>query len=125
MAADVFASVFAPASVAVVGASSNPDSPGHDYVRSLIDFGFRGPIYPINPRATEIAGVRAYPSLGDVPTDVEYVISCIPADSVLDLIDESRTKGVRVLHLFTGRFAETGRAEAAQLEKAVNERATA
>src|SRR5438874_4922210 len=125
MAADVFATVFAPASVAVVGASSNPDSPGHDYVRSLIEFGFRGPVYPINPRAAEIGGARAYPSLSDVPGDVEYVISCIPADSGLDLIDDSRTKGVRVLHLFTGRFAETGRADAAQLEQAVKERATA
>ena len=125
MSKDVFESVFAPASVAVVGASSNPDSPGHDYVRSLIDFGFRGGIYPINPRAAKIAGVRAYPSLSDVPGEVEYVISCIPADSVLDLLDESRTKGVRILHLFTGRFAETGNADAAQLERIVKERATA
>src|SRR5467141_1238080 len=100
MSGDVFDTVFAPASVAVVGASSNPDSPGHDYARSLIDFGFRGPVYPINPRATEIGGLRAFPSLIDVPGDVAYVISCIPADAVLDLIDESRSKGVRVLHLF-------------------------
>jgi acetyltransferase len=125
MSEDVFDTVFAPASVAVVGASSNPDSPGHDYVRSLIDFGFRGPVYPINPRATEIAGVRAYPSLNDVPSDVEYVISCIPADSVLSLIDESRVKGVHVLHLFTGRFAETGRADAAELERTVKDHAAA
>src|SRR5438105_2635084 len=125
MGNDVFDSVFSPASVAVAGASSNPDSPGHDYVRSLIDFGFRGRVYPINPRASEIAGLRAYPSLADVPGDVEYVISCIPSDAVLALIDESRTTGVRVLHLFTGRFAETGRADAAQLEQAVKERAEA
>ncbi len=125
MTSDVFASVFRPASVAVVGASSNPDSPGHDYVRSLVDFGFRGPVYPINPRASEIAGVRAYPSLSEVPTDVEYIISCIPADGVLDLIEESRAKHVRVLHLFTGRFAETGNPKAAQLERRVNDAAAA
>ena len=117
--------VFRPGSVAVVGASSNVDSPGHDYVRSLVDFGFRGPLYPINPRAAEIAGLRAYPSLSAVPGEVEYVISCIPADGVLALIDESRAKGVRTLHLFTGRFGETGKAEAAALERAVKERAAA
>ncbi|MBF6599822.1 MAG: CoA-binding protein [Dehalococcoidia bacterium] len=116
--------VFRPASVAVVGASSNADSPGHDYVRSLIDFGFRGPIYPINPRATEIAGLPAYPTLAAVPGDVDYAISCVPAPAVLPLIDECRAKGVRTLHLFTGRFAETGDAGAAALERDVARRAS-
>ena len=117
--------VFSPRSVAVVGASSNVDSPGHDYVRSLIDFGFAGPIYPINPRAPEIAGLKAYPSLSAVPGDVDLVISCIPADGVLDLIAESRAKGVTALHLFTGRFSETGDAEAAALEQRVKASAAA
>ncbi len=123
MSQSVPESVFRPASVAVVGASSNVDSPGHDYVRALIAAGFRGPIYPINPRAREIAGLKAYPSLSALPGDVDYVISCIPADGVLDLIDESRAKGVRTLHLFTGRFAETGRPDAAELEHEVKRRA--
>lgn len=112
-------SVFSPKSVAVVGASSNIDSPGHDYVRSLVDFGFRGPVYPINPRAPEILGLKAYPSLADVPGDVDLVISCIPADGVLDLIAQAREKGVTALHLFTGRFSETGTDEGAALERAV------
>ena len=55
--------LFAPRAVAIAGASSNVDSPGHDYVRAIIDAGFTGAIYPINPRATEIAGLPAYPSL--------------------------------------------------------------
>jgi acetyltransferase len=117
--------VFAPGSVAVVGASSNVDGPGHDYVKALVDSGFDGPIYPINPRSPEIMGLRAYPSLTDVPGDVDLVISCIPADGVLSLIDESREKGVRALHLFTGRFSETGDARAAALERDVLERASA
>ena len=125
MQARVDDSIFRPASVAVVGASSKMDSPGHDYVRSLVDFGFSGAIYPINPRAPEIAGVRAYPSLSDVPGDVEYVISCIPADGVLAMIDEAHAKHARTLHLFTGRFGETGDARAAALEREVKERADA
>jgi len=117
--------VFRPASVAIVGASSKMDSPGHDYVRSLADSGFRGPIYPINPRAGEIAGLKAFPSLGEVPGDVDYVISCIPADGVLAMIDEARAKGVRTLHLFTGRFGETGDPRAAALERDVKAAADA
>ena len=50
-----------------MGASSNVDSPGHDYVRALVDFGFAGPIYPINPRAPEIMGLAAYASLRTCP----------------------------------------------------------
>ena len=103
----------------MVGASSNVDSPGHDYVRSLVDFGFAGPIYPINPRAPEIMGLKAYPSLSAVPGDVDLVISCIPADGVIAMIGEAQAKGVTALHLFTGRFSETGDAKAAELEQEV------
>ena len=119
MSANLPAAVFSPRSVAIVGASSNVDSPGHDYVRAIVAAGFRGPIYPINPRAPEIMGLAAYPSLTAVPGDVDLVISCIPADGVLSLIAESKAKGASALHLFTGRFSETGTAEGAALEREV------
>jgi acetyltransferase len=115
--------VFSPKSIAIAGASTNVDSPGHDYLRALVEFGFPGPVYPINPRATEIMGVPAYRSLLDVPGDVDYVISCIPAEGVPGLIDECRTKHVAALHLFTGRFSETGDEAAAALERDVRDRA--
>ncbi len=118
-------SLFRPKTVAVVGASSNVDSPGHDYVRALIEAGFKGPIYPINPRAPEILGLPAYPSLSDTPSGVDLVISCIPADGVLDLIGECAAKGVSTLHLFTGRFSETGDERAARLEREVQAAAAA
>jgi len=117
--------VFHPRSVAVVGASANPDSPGHDYLRSLLDFGYRGAIYPINPRTPEILGLNAFPSLRDVPGTVDYVICCIPAEGVLELVEECRQKGARVLQLFTGRFSETGRREGARLEEKLRRRARA
>ena len=79
-------SVFRPRSVAVVGASSNVDSPGHDYVKALMVSGFAGPVYPVNPRASEILGLKAYPSLSATPTGVDLVISCIPAEAVVALI---------------------------------------
>jgi acyl-CoA synthetase (NDP forming) len=115
--------LFRPRSVAVAGASSNVDSPGHDYVRAIRDGGFGGPIYPINLRAPEILGLKAYPSLVDVPGDVDLVISCIPSDGVLALIVESARKNVKAMVLFTGRFSETGDAEAAALELKVQQAA--
>jgi len=114
-----------PRSIAVVGASANPDSPGHDYVRSLLDFGFEGAIYPVHPREPEVLGLTAYPGLRDVPGEVDYVISCIPNAAVLDLIDACGAKGVRIAQLFTGRFSETGRADAVELERQVLARARA
>src|SRR6185312_15710599 len=75
--------LFRPRSVAVAGASTNVDCAGPAYVRSLKEFGFEGPVYPINPRADEVAGYKAYPSLEAIPGDVDLVISCIPAAGVL------------------------------------------
>lgn len=115
--------LFRPHSVAVAGASTNVDSPGQDYVQSLKSFGFPGPVYPINPKADEIAGFRAYPSLASIPGEVDLVISCLPAGAVLDLIGQCRERNVRFLHLFTGRFSETGDEEAAALEREIEQQA--
>ncbi len=117
--------IFHPRSIAVVGASANPDTPGYDYVSSLQTFGYSGRIYPVNPRAREILGLPAFASLRDVPGEVDYVISCIPAAGVLDLVDDCGSKGVRALQLFTGRFSETGRAEDTDLEQRLAQRARA
>jgi acyl-CoA synthetase (NDP forming) len=117
--------LFSPGSVAVVGASTNVDSAGHDYVSSLRIFGFKGAVYPINPRAPEVAGYPAFASLADVPGPVDLVISCIPASGVLELIDQCAAGKARFLHLFTGRFSETGDLEAAALERHIESRAMA
>ncbi len=111
--------VFRPKSVAVAGASSNVDSPGYDYVRAIKEGGFEGSIYPINLKAPEIAGLTAYASVAAAPTDIDLVISCIPADGVLELIEQCRTKNVRTIIMFTGRFSETGEADAIALEAKV------
>lgn len=108
--------VFRPRSVAVVGASANPDTPGYDYVASMQEFGFAGEIYPVNPKGGEILGRTVYKSVRDIPGEVDFVISCIPSDYVLDLVRDSAERGVKAMQLFTGRFSETGRAEDAELE---------
>jgi len=109
--------IFHPRSIAVAGASANPDTPGYDYVRSLQEFEYGGAVYPINPKGGEILGLRVYESLRDVPGGVDYVISCIPNAHVIDLVGDCAAAGAKALQLFTGRFSETGRPEGAALER--------
>jgi len=109
--------IFHPRSVAVVGASANPDTPGYDYVKSMQEFGFKGDIYPVNPKGGEIAGLPVYASLRDLPGDIDYIISCIPSDHILQLVADAAARHAKAIQLFTGRFSETGRPEDAALER--------
>lgn len=109
--------IFHPRSIAVVGASANPDTPGFDYLNSLLEFGYRGAIYPVNPKAGNILGLPVYASLREVPGQVDYVISCVPNTAVMDLVAACGERGVKALQLFTGRFGETGRPDAVDLEQ--------
>jgi len=101
-------SLFNPRAVAVIGASSRELHIGNRVVKNLLDFGFRGPIYPINPKADEIRGVKAYASILDVPTDVDVVHMVIPAKFVPMAIDDCGKKGVKFVILNGGGFAEVG-----------------
>lgn len=112
-----------PRSVAVVGASDNPDSWGFGYTRHLLDYGFSGRIYLVNRNYRQVLGMNTYPSLKDIPDSVDYVISVIPASEILNLLDNCAQKGVRVVQMFTGHFSETGRWEAAELEQEILKRA--
>ncbi len=112
-------SIFHPRSIAVVGASGNERSQGYHFVRHLLDYGYRGKIYPINPNLKEILSLRAYPGLKDVPGLVDYIICCIPASGVLDLLEECPEKKVKAIHLFTGRLGETGCRQAIELEERI------
>lgn len=107
---------FYPKSVAIVGASSNPASFGCDFMKHILDYGYRGIIYPINHKQPEIFGIKAYPDLLQVPGTIDYVICCIAVSSVPSLLDQCARKGVKGMHILAGRGAETGRAEARALE---------
>jgi len=116
--------LFSPNSVAIVGASSKPFSAGHQFTRFLIDDGFRGKVYLINPKASEILGRKAYPRLTEIPdSSVDYVICCIPADGVLSLLDDCSSKNVKLVHLFTARLKETRRAKEIRLQDEILEKA--
>jgi acyl-CoA synthetase (NDP forming) len=109
--------IFHPRSIAIVGASSNPDTPGYDYLHSHQAFGFKGKLYPVNPKGGEILGLPVYTSLRDIEGDVDLVISCVPSKFVLDLVEDAAAKRARAVQMFTGRFSETGRAEDIELEE--------
>ncbi|MCH6556001.1 MAG: CoA-binding protein, partial [Chloroflexi bacterium] len=80
--------IFHPRSIAVVGASANPNTPGYDYVSSLQKFGFSGDLYPVNPRAEEILGLPAFPSLRDVPGPADYAMR-----GPVDYLHSANTQG--------------------------------
>ncbi len=107
---------FHPASVAIVGASQNPASFGCDFMKHILDYGYKGKIFPINPKQNEIFGIKAYPDLLQVPGTIDYVICCVAVTSVPSLLAQCSRKGVKGMHILAGRGAETGRAEAKALE---------
>ena len=109
-----------PRSIAVVGASTHPAKQGHAYVNSLREFGFEGRVYPVNPRAEEIAGYGCYKSLKDVPGPVDYVISAVPAPLLPGVMEDARGKDVKGIHLFTARMAEMGTEKGLALEAGIS-----
>jgi acetyltransferase len=119
---DMLESLFRPKAVAVIGASSKELSIGNRVIKNLIDFGFRGSIYPINPSADEIRGIKAYKSILDCPGDVDVVHMVIPAKFVPQAVEDCGKKGVKHIIINSGGFGETG-AEGAAIEKDFLERA--
>ncbi len=117
--------VFHPKSIAIAGVSAKEGAGfgGGGFVGSLQEIGFRGPIFLIHPSAPAIRGVKCYARLTDIGDDIDHVISSVPARAVPGLLEDCITKGVKVLHLFTAGFTETGDAEKAKMEQAVVARA--
>jgi len=103
-------SFFEPKSVAVIGASREPGKLGHEVFKNIIDAGFKGELYPINPKADEILGRKCYPSIKDVPSDVELVVVIVPARFVPQVIADCGLKAVRAVIVISSGFKETGEA---------------
>jgi len=109
---------FRPKSVAVIGASRDPASIGYRLLECLMGAGFRGSIYPVNPSAVSLGGLRVFPSARDLPRPVDLAIIAVPRDAVLQVVDDCAAAGVRALVIITAGFAEVndeGRALQARL----------
>ena len=101
-------SLLFPKSVAVIGASTKPGTIGYLLFRCLMENRFSGVVYPINSRAEAVQSVRAYPSVLDVPGDVDLAIIAVPAAVVAKVADECGRKGVRSLVVISDGFKERG-----------------
>ncbi|MCZ2805020.1 GNAT family N-acetyltransferase [Modestobacter sp. VKM Ac-2983] len=97
-----------PGSVAVVGASNDPAKVGHAVLHNLLEYGFDGPIYPVNPAVRHVRGVPAHASIEAIPDDVDLAVLAVPADEVAAVVEACRRKNVRGLVVISGGFGETG-----------------
>lgn len=101
--------LFRPRAVAVVGASREPRAIGHLVVKNLVEGGFTGPVYPINPQARSVRGLRAWPTIEDVPDDqLDLAVIVVPAAAVPDVLEACGRKGVRAAVIITAGFREAG-----------------
>ncbi len=108
-------------SVAVVGAPRTrpPGWPG--IFGCIRDFGFQGRLYPVNPAAEEVEGIKAWPNLASLPETVDLVIISVPAPAVPEALRDCITSGNRNVHIFTAGFKETGEEEGIRLHREIEE----
>jgi acetyltransferase len=100
--------LFRPRSVAMIGASASPGKLGHDILYNLIHAGFKGPIYPVNPKADRLLGLKGYKDIASLPAPPDLAVVVIPSRMVLEAIEECGKLGVRAAVVVTGGFAEAG-----------------
>ncbi|WP_101434836.1 bifunctional GNAT family N-acetyltransferase/acetate--CoA ligase family protein [Amycolatopsis echigonensis] len=97
-----------PDTVAVIGASADPTKVGHVAFANLLAADFAGAVYPVNPEHRSVRGVRAYPSVLDIPDPVDLALVAVPAEAVESVLDACLAKGVKTLVIVSGGFAESG-----------------
>ncbi len=100
--------LFRPRSIAVVGASQSEQKIGHIVINNIVESGFTGTIFPVNPKLDYFGALRAYPTLKDLPRAPDLAIIAIPAKHVLDAVRQSGEKGIRNVMIFSAGFKESG-----------------
>ena len=123
-----FGDNFPPQSIAVVGASRKgftlvPGYSGSQIFSGLINSGYTGRVYPVNPKADEIGGVKAYPSVADIPEQPDLVIVTVPAPVVPQVIDDCVAAKACYVHIISSGFGETGEEQGKLLQQQVLEKA--
>ncbi|MFH0848481.1 MAG: GNAT family N-acetyltransferase [archaeon] len=100
--------IFDPKSVAVIGASDREGSIGATILKNMTTFGFKGPVYPVNPRKPELMGLRAYAAVSEIPGEVDLAIIATPAATVPDIVEECGRKGIEGVIIISAGFKEIG-----------------
>src|SRR5512136_196002 len=114
--------LFHPNSVALVGITTSKT--WHwtlTFLEGLLEIGFDRPLYLVNPKGGEISGHKVYPSLKEIPGNIDYVIGLVNAQIAPQLVEECAAKGVRAIHFCTAGFSETGEADRVKLESELAE----
>ncbi len=109
---------FAPRSVAVIGAAREPGKLGYNVVNNMLQYGYKGQVYPINPKATEILGLQAYPTVLEVPGPIDLAVVTVPSKFVPDIMKQCGEKGIKGAIIITAGFKEAG-LEGVKLERQV------
>ena len=112
--------LFSPKNVAVIGATENPNTVGRTLVWNLISSPFGGTVFPVNPKRSSVLGIKAYPTIADVPDPVDVVVVTTPAPSIPDIIRQSVEAGVKGAIIISAGFKEIGE-EGARLERQILE----
>lgn len=108
---EVITGLLRPKGIAIIGASTTPGKIGHTVVKNLIESGYKEGIYPVNPSADEILGLKVYESVLDIPGRVDAAAITVPAKYVLDVVKECGEKGVKGLIVIASGFSEVGETE--------------
>ncbi|WP_163559571.1 acetate--CoA ligase [Halomonas sp. NO4] len=116
--------ILAPRGIAVIGASADPTKRGYKAMVGLVKDGFAGEIYPVNPKADMILGIKAWPSVTAIPGNPELALICTPAAMVPGLIAECGRRGIKGAVILASGFAEVG-GEGAELEREMMAKARA
>ncbi len=101
--------LFSPSSITIIGASESPDKVGYALLHNIIESGFAGKIYPVNPTKTEILGIRCYKKLESIEEKIDLAIVVIPAPVVLQTLEKCGKRGVGAAIVISAGFRETGR----------------
>ncbi|MBE2228642.1 MAG: CoA-binding protein, partial [Ignavibacteria bacterium] len=112
---------FYPGSIAVIGASSKPGSLSYQLIHNLVSFGYKGSIYPVNPKAASVYSIPAYPAITSISGNIDLAVLMVPKEMVLETIDDCYKKKIQSVLVITAGFKETGKEggerEAALLKK--------
>ncbi len=103
--------IMKPKAIAVIGASNEDGKIGNSVMKNLINGGYEGDIYPINPKSDEVLGKKAYKSITDVDDDIDVAVFTVPAKFVAGALEQCGEKGVAGAILIPSGFAETGNVE--------------
>lgn len=112
--------MFSPRSVAVIGASRREGKLGHSVLKNLVQYGYQGPIYPVNPNADDILGLQCYARVNDIPHEVDLAVIVVPSRYVPEVVADCAAKGVKAAIVISAGFREVG-PEGAKLEREVVE----